>query len=322
MLNIFWNRKSLTLRMIFLSIAIVIASFFSLFVINNAHAASLKSVSVISADVLTLGDLFDNVERNADYVIGPAPQPGKDMTLNARTLYRIASALDLAWRPSSTADHITVRREATVVSYSNIENTLRKSLKDKGVSGHFGVKLNNGEPSIILPTNMHANVEVSEFKYDRNRDYFHATLVAPSKDNPIKEIRVSGQVDRRTTIPVLITTLQHGDIISDSDIDMIEISQNDIQHNMITNKKAMIGMTPRRIAYAGKFLQNGALIKPQLVKRGDSVGITFQEGPLTLSAKGKALQSGAIGDVVRVTNSNSSLTVDAVVSGENQVVVN
>jgi flagella basal body P-ring formation protein FlgA len=308
--------------MIFLSIAIVIASFFSLFVINNAHAASLKSVSVISADVLTLGDLFDNVERNADYVIGPAPQPGKDMTLNARTLYRIASALDLAWRPSSTADHITVRREATVVSYSNIENTLRKSLKDKGVSGHFGVKLNNGEPSIILPTNMHANVEVSEFKYDRNRDYFHATLVAPSKDNPIKEIRVSGQVDRRTTIPVLITTLQHGDIISDSDIDMIEISQNDIQHNMITNKKAMIGMTPRRIAYAGKFLQNGALIKPQLVKRGDSVGITFQEGPLTLSAKGKALQSGAIGDVVRVTNSNSSLTVDAVVSGENQVVVN
>ena len=103
---------------------------------------------------------------------------------------------------------------------------------------------------------------------------------------------------------------------------IIEISQNEIQHNMITSKKAIIGMTPRRVAYAGKFLQTGTIIKPQLVKRGNSVGITFQEGPLTLSAKGKALQSGAIGDTVRVTNSNSSRTVDAIVSGENQVVVN
>ncbi len=322
MIRLFWTGKSLSLRLMFLSMAVVIASFASLFVINKAHAASLKSVSVISSDVLTLGDLFDNVERNADYVIGPAPLPGKDMTLNARTLYRIATALDLSWRPASTADQITVRREATVIPFNDIENSLRDALEEEGVSGHFGVKLSSGEPSIILPTDMPAQVDVSEFKYDRNRDYFHATLVAPSKDNPIKEIRVSGQVNRLTNVPVLITTLQNGDIIGENDIEMVEISQSDIQHNMITSKKAMIGMTPRRVAYAGKFLQNGALIKPQLVKRGDSVGITFREGALTLNAKGKALQSGAIGDIVRVTNSNSSRTVDAVVSGQNQVTVN
>ena len=322
MIKLFWTSKSISLRLMFLSIAIVIASFFSLFIINSAQAASLKSVSVINNDVLTLGDIFDNVERNADYVIGPAPLPGKDMTLNARTLYRIATALDLSWRPASTGDHITIRREATVISYDAIETTLRNELKNNNVSGHFGIKLNNGEPSIVLPTNMAENVEISKFKYDRNRDFFQATLVAPSKDNPLKEIRVSGQVNRLTTIPVLTTTLQHGDIISEYDIEMVEISQNEIQHNMITNKKAIIGMTPRRVAYAGKFLQTGTIIKRQLVKRGNSVGITFQEGPLTLSAKGKALQSGAIGDTVRVTNSNSSRTVDAIVSGENQVVVN
>ena len=321
MIRLFWTDKSATLRITFLCMALVIASFLSLFAVKNAHAASLKSLSIISGDKLTLGDVFDNIERNADYVIGPAPQPGKDMTLNARTLYRIASALDLSWRPTSTSDQIVIRREATVVSYNTIERTLLNSLKDKGVSGRFDLKLNNGKPSIVLPFEVDENVEVSAVTYDRSRDFFQATLVAPSINNPIKKIKVSGRVNRLTQVPILSSNLQNGDVISEADIEMIEISQSELQHNMITSKKAMIGMTPRRVAYAGKFLQNGTLIKPQLVKRGDSVNITFTEGPLVLTAKGKALQSGAHGDIVRVTNAASSRTVDATVSGSNQVIV-
>ena len=321
MVRLFWTNKSMTLRITFLCMALVIASFLSVFAVKNAHAASLKSLSIISSDKLTLGDIFDNIERNADYVIGPAPQPGKDMTLNARTLYRIASALDLSWRPTSTSDQIVIRREATVVSYDTIERTLLNSLKDKGVSGRFDLKLNNGKPSIVLPFEIDENVEVSAVTYDRSRDFFQATLVAPSIDNPIKKIKVSGRVNRLTQVPILSSNLQNGDVISEADIEMIEISQSELQHNMITSKKAMIGMTPRRVAYAGKFLQNGTLIKPQLVKRGDSVNITFTEGPLVLTAKGKALQSGAHGDIVRVTNAASSRTVDATVSGSNQVIV-
>ena len=321
MIRLFWTNKSMTLRITFLCMTLIIAGFLSLFAVNNANAASLKSISIISSDKLTLGDIFDNVERNADYVIGPAPQPGKDMTLNARTLYRIASALDLSWRPASTSDQITIRREATIVSYDTIERTLLNSLKEKGVSGHFNLKLNNGKPSIVLPFDADENVEVSAVTYDRGRDFFQATLVAPSIDNPIKKIQVSGRVNRLTQVPILSVNLQNGDVIGEADIEMIEISQSDLQHNMITSKKAMIGMTPRRVAYAGKFLQNGSLIKPQLVKRGDSVSITFTEGPLVLTAKGKALQSGAHGDIVRVTNAASSRTVDATVSGSNQVIV-
>ena len=146
-------------------------------------------------------------------------------------------------------------------------------------------------------------------------------MVAPSVDNPVQRIKVSGIIDRLVTVPILSKNLRNGDVIGDGDIEMIEISQNDLQHNMITSKEKMLGMTPRRIAYAGKFVQDGTLIKPQLVQRGESVNITFTEGSLVLSAKGKALQSGAKGDIVRVTNANSSRTVDAIVSGSHQVIV-
>lgn len=321
MVKVFWTNKSVTLRLTFLFIALAILSFASVFLANTTNAASLKSVSVVNSDRITLGDLFDNVGQNADYVIGAAPQPGEDMTLNARTLYRIASALDMSWRPQTTGDQITIRREAVVVTYNTIESQLRNALKGKGIDGAFNVKLTNGKPTIILPNNTLDNVEVSSIEYDRNRDYFTATLMAPSIDNPIEKMKVSGLVDRLTMVPVLSSTLQYGDVVGDADIQMVEISQDDIQHNMITNKDDMVGMTPRRIAPAGKFLQKGSMIKPQLVKRGESVSITFKEGPLVLTAKGKALQSGAKGDIVRVTNANSSRTVDAIVDGTNQVIV-
>ena len=320
MLNKLWNEKSITSRLTYIFVAIALISVGSFIGMKSASAASLKSMSVISSDKLTLGDIFDNLEHNASYVIGSAPQPGKDMTLNARTLYRIATALDLSWRPSSASDQITIRREATVVSYDAIERMLRNALEDKGVHGNFNLNLSNGKPSIILPFDINENVEVSYITYNRGKDYFKATLVAPSKENPLKKINVSGMIDRLTSVPVLTSNLQNGDVIGENDIEMIEISQNQLQNNMISNKEHMIGLTPRRIAYAGKFLQEGSLIKPQLVKRGSSVSITYTEGPLTLTAKGKALQSGAKGDIIRITNTNSSRTVDAIVTASNQVV--
>lgn len=319
MLNKFWIKMSLTNRILLVFLTLIISSA-TLFVgARSAMAASLKSVSVINSDTLKLGDLFEGITRNADYVIGPAPQPGKDMVLNARTLYRIAVALDMPWRPKSSGDQIVIRREATIVSYATIENSLKEKLEEKGVRGNFNIALNSGQPTMILPNELPENVVVSSITHDHQKDYFQATLVAPSIENPVKKILVAGLVERMIEVPVLRSNLQNGDIIGKNDIDMIEVPQKTLQNNVIMDTEDMIGLTPRRIAHAGKFLMEGSLSKPLLVSRGDRVSITFYEGPLTLTAKGKALQSGAKGDLVRVTNIGSSRTIDAMIVGQNEV---
>lgn len=317
----FWEQTSMTTRATLLALAMLASFVVAIIGAKTAYAATLKPVSVVSSDLLKVSDLFDGVTRNADYVIGAAPQPGQDMTLNARTLYRIASALDISWRPNSTNDQITVRREATVIPYSKIESTLRNELKNKGVSGRYDLTLNKGKPSIILPVDANEEVVLSSMDFDVQKDYFSATLVAPSLENPLKKIQVSGKIDRLISVPVLSQNLRNGDIIGQNDIQMVEISQGELQHGIIMQADDIIGMTPRRFAYAGKFIMDGSLIRPQLVDRGEPVSITFQEGPLVLTAKGKALQSGAKGDLVRVTNINSSRTIDAIVIGDNQVKV-
>lgn len=321
MLNRFWTSLSLSMKIFIVFITLMTCTSYLVITARDAMAANLKSVSVINDDKLKLGDIFDGITRNADYVIGAAPSPGQDMVLNARTLYRIAVALDLAWRPTSSGDQITIRREATVISYNQIENKLKSRLNEKGVTGNFNLALNNGKPSIILPQEFPENVEISAFDFDNQKDVFHATLVAPSIDNPLKKIQVTGLIERMVKIPVLKNNLRHGDIIGLNDIDMIEVAQSKLQHNILMEEKDIIGMTPRRMGYAGKFILAGSLGTPVLVDRGDKVNITFREGPLVLSAKGRALQAGSKGDLIRITNLNSSRTVDAIVSGDGQVIV-
>ena len=312
--QIFKNMTYLFKVTIFLMIAFHV-------MVGVANAATLKPVSVVEGDVLKVGDIFDGVTMNADYVISAAPKPGQDMTLNARTLHRIAVALDLPWRPTSHADQIIIRREATLIPFNQIEDTLKKEIENKGIDGNYKVLLNNGQPSFTLPKTLHPTVEVTHFTYDQQKNYFTATLVAPSQENPVKKMEVSGTVERLVKVPVLRNNLQNGDIIGQNDIDFINIPQDRLQHDIILDADKLIGMTPRRVAYAGKFVLDGTLQSPQIVERGEAVTIQFKQGPLTLTAKGRALQSGAKGDLVRVKNTDSSKMLDAVVVASNLVVV-
>jgi len=320
-LNDFWLRMNLALRLFFF---ILIVSFGVVTLIMNARealAASLKDISIVKSEMLTLGDIFDGLKTNADYVIGPAPQPGNDMVLNARTLYRIAVAMDLPWRPASTGQQVIIRREATLIPYSVLENELKDSLKAKGVDGKFSIDLTAGQKEIVLPDGNPQRVEISAFKFDPQKDLFNATVYAPSKDKPIKQFHVTGFVERIADVPVLRNALRNGDVIGAADIDWIQIPHKKLQHDLIMNAEDMIGLTPRRIAHAGKPLIETELERPQLIERGDNITLIFQEGTLTLTAKGKALQAGAKGDLIRVSNLGSSRSIQGTVSGDGVVIV-
>ena len=58
---------------------------------------------------------------------------------------------------------------------------------------------------------------------------------------------------------------------------------------------------------------------PLVVEKGAQVDMTFVSGALTLTARGRALDSGAIGDIVNVLNSRSNRTVQGVIEGPNMV---
>ncbi len=288
---------------------------------KNALAASIKDIAVVKGEVLTAGDLFHNLEKNADYVLGPAPQPGKDMILHARTLYRIASALDIDWRPQSTAQQVIVRRASTTIPASDIEAKLNEELRASGASGEFIAVPNSAIESISLPETEDRTFEISDLRYEPLKEYFEATIVAPSKEKPLKRIQVAGEVQKFISLPVLKTTMKNGDIISIGDLDFIDVAVKNLPKDIILDADKIAGMTPRRIVTAGKPVAFNDMQSPRMVGRGETVTLVFKDGGMVVSTKGKSMQDGVMGEMVRVTNITSSKQLAGVITGLREVTV-
>lgn len=312
---------TITARILIFVLSVAFGTFVLLVSAKQVMAANLKDISIVRDDILKLEDIFDGLERNQDFVLGPSPQPGQDMVLNARTLYRIASALDLPWRPSTSNDQVTIRRAATVISFDRIEDTIKAGLRDNGLNADFNLLLSQGAKQIILPDDQPASLDIQSINYNPGSEYFEARLVAPSKSNPLRQVIYTGRVEQMTKVPVLKNVMRNGNLIRESDVHWISMRSRNVKPDMVMGVEDMVGMTPRRIVMNGKPVLSQDLESPKIVERGELVTLVFQNGPLQLTAKGKALQDGAKGDLIRVSNSNSNKTLIGNVSGPNEITI-
>jgi flagella basal body P-ring formation protein FlgA len=285
-----------------------------------ALAASLRTEAVITGDYIKLGDIFDGA-KNADYILGPAPQPGKDMILNARTLYKIASSLDVDWSPSSSAEQIIVRREATIIPETDIRDALEEKIASEGVGQKFSLTFTNAPARLILPFGAEPAMDITAFSFNPQNDTFSAVIVAPSAENPVRRAAVSGRIERLVAVPVLTSTLKSGDIIGAADIDYIDMPQSNLPNTILLSDKDIINMTPRRVVNGGKPITVNDLQQPTMVERGEAITIIFENGPLVLTAKGKSLQAGAMGDSVRIANTDSNKNLQGIVTAHREVTV-
>lgn len=313
------SSASHSMRGVLLTITAFLSMFCVLMNADTAHAVSLKTSTTINDDVIKLGDVFDGVEEKSNTVLGASPKPGAEMILSARTLMRIASAHNINWKPSSVADQAVLRRTAHTIGTDEITETLHQAIAEKGVNGKFSIILNNPDASITMGGNQIPSVEILSLNVVPTRNVFEAILVAPSKENPAQKINLSGQIQQMLEVPVLRDSMKFGDIIGTADINWIDVPEKTVGNDVVLDADDLIGKTPSRVLLAGKTIRIRDVSAPKLVDRGDEITIQYMEGPIQLSIKGKALQNGAMGDIIRVMNTNSNKSVMAEVT-EHKVV--
>lgn len=92
-----------------------------------------------------------------------------------------------------------------------------------------------------------------------------------------------------------------------------------------TDREAMrraidiIGMEAGRTFYRGQQLDEEALRKPTLVHRNSIVQMEYSKGAMSISAEGRALDKGGIGERIRVMNLLSKRVVTATITGADSV---
>lgn len=295
----------------------IIAALMAAGAASPAFAVTPKTDHTIMHDQVTLGDVFDGVTENADYVLAPAPAAGKTLILTVNDLTRISDAFHLEWTPEDKLQRVTIRRSSHEIDNYDIQAALQQRLIEETNGQRFELVLTDPSVRIRLPDGAEKDVTVNTLSYDAVKGEFKAVVVATAAPQTKKEI--NGRIYAISQLPVLKDPLRQGDVISSSDIEYVDIRTNAISANMIVDANKLVGQTPRRGIAAMKPVMLGDVQAPLVVKKGDLVTMVLKSNIISLTAQGRAMENGAAGDTIRVMNTSSKQVLGATVTGPQTV---
>lgn len=112
--------------------------------------------------------------------------------------------------------------------------------------------------------------------------------------------------------------IARGATLSESDL-TYSTSANDVMIGTATSMSDAVGLQTRRMLRAGEPFRVEDLRHPILVTKGSTVTMSFEAPGIVLTATGRAMSEGGMGETVTVQNPASFRQVMAVVTGPGQV---
>ena len=253
--------------------------------------------------------------------VARAPAPGRRVTVDSEWLGRVAHLNGISWQPASSFDQIAVERSSVTISREQIEAELIATLVRQGAAPNIQIELTNGAQQLAVPAESGANIGVQDVTYDEHLKRFSATLEIPANQPNSQRIKVSGRIYSTIDVPVLSHAVPRGEVISSHDLNWIKTREDTLRHDVITDVDQIVGMTPRSPMRVGQMVTNSEIQKPVAIVKGALVTLVLKSGTMTLSAQGRALEQGSLGDTIHVINTHSNLTVEGKVEGPNMVSV-
>jgi flagella basal body P-ring formation protein FlgA len=269
---------------------------------------------------VVLGDVFANAGDARGAVIAQAPDVGRPLVLDAHTLLRLARAFDLSWRPSSVGVRTVVERESKVVPASHIRALIEDALEARGVRGDgLVVDMTTAISDLRVPVG--AEISVARFAYEPSRRRFSAVLSAAADGSRTERTHISGHVAHVVAVPVLSQRMRRGDPIGIDDVQWLEVRDGRLPANAILDEDGLVGLTARRSLRPGVPVLSSDVRPPTVVEKGAVVTMKHTTPAMTLTVRGLALEDGALGDVVRVSNLQSHSVVVGIVSAAGEILV-
>ena len=284
-----------------------------------AEEAILKNAVIVEGRYITLGDLFENAGARTKTNVAYAPSPGKRVIFDARWLYRVARANGLKWRPFNLKTRAVVERAGQEIRRAEIVDALMSEFKERGLDDDIEIDFGGRSMRLYVAANRAATVGIESLNHDPNTGRFVATIAVPAGDPAAHRLRITGRIYTLISVPVLSKKLYRGDIIRKHHLEWKKIRKTKILRQTITEPEQLIGMAAKRLIGADRPIRTAQIRRPLLIAKGGLVTIRLNYANMSLTAQGRSLDEGSLGDVVRITNSQSKNIVEARVTGANRV---
>ncbi len=288
---------------------------------QSATAATLKFAVTVTAQDVRLGDIFAGADVDADALVGRAPAPGRKQTLGSYRLKSIARAHGLDWKPDGRHSRTVITRAARLIDMGEIEVALRLALTRQGLSKSHKIELFNREIRVFAAIDAKQPYEIGNVRFDAGSGRFSASLIVSDNSEIQKIVGLNGRAYTVIEIPVLSRPMRPGEVIRRGNVEWIGVRADLVDRNAVVDLAEVVGQTPRRPLRAGTPIRRSDVRPPVVVAKGSIVTLELRTRRMTLIARVKAAENGAMGQTIRLRNARSKRTVEGIVVGPGRVVV-
>lgn len=283
---------------------------------------ALRAVVTVTGDIVTVGDLLDGAVVQADTPLFHAPEPGGTGTIQAWRVLDALRAHALEAEARGVAE-VRVERRARLVSDIELQQIVatdllrRLNLADRQ---RLDLRLDNPPSMLTFEAPETAAVTVERVVHDPATGRFELTLGVP-ESRRARPVRITGTAVEQVDVIRLRRTINRGETVNASDLAVERAPRHRLPSDVATGPGDVIGMSARRTLVEGVFIRTADVERPRVIARNDQVTIVLEAGSLVVTARGRAQDGGAVGDVIDVQNTSSRRVIQATVVGPGKVSV-
>ncbi|MCC2111764.1 MAG: flagellar basal body P-ring formation protein FlgA [Hyphomicrobiales bacterium] len=283
----------------------------------------LKPEIEVTAELVTLGDLFENAGLLSEKAVFRAPDIGTWGNVSASDVATAAKAAGLENFDLGGLTETRVVRSSRHVSADDIVDFLDRSIAATlgiGNRERLAVTLDLPPAPFYADPSADQPMVLVDFNMSRVNGRFEASI-RPSRPGKPTPFTVTGTAIEKTVVAVLTRTLHRGEVVRLDDIAMRFIPVNQASDTETIGPADVVGRAARRSLTANTPIRAADFREPNLVGRNELVMILYKTGGLTLTARGRALSDGIEGSIIDVRNEQSKKTVQATVTAPGVVTV-
>ncbi len=297
--------------------------FFSLLTPILLVAQTHKPEINIVGEFVYIQDIFTETAPNPRPVL-QAPVLGKSYNLTTDYLDKIAKQYSVKWQPITQYESSKITRKSDVISADELSILMEKEiLKEQLINGEAklklkliggyenGLNIEFGTKSLIRPTGISYNKPLKT-----------ATLTLSSFQTNGESYKIMAKVELTKEALVPSQRINAGDIITNAMMTKIYLPESEFVGNFTSEMNEIIGKEARRSLNANRPINPSDLKEPQIIKAKQAITIVVQTPQMQLTAKGRAIEGGSKGDVIKVENIQSGKIIQATIVGTGIAMVN
>jgi flagella basal body P-ring formation protein FlgA len=261
----------------------------------------------------------NDVKRIGKIKIGISPNPGDSFTLEGS---EVVKTLKQKLKEKDKIGYI-FPQEIIVTRGSRL---LQSGEVKQVITEYLNKNIPNATiKNIILPVDRRValgdlDLKVSTPLNQSNGQYlFPITINANS--NYEKIVEIATKLKLINDVLVARYSLNTGHLINETDLVRARMDTTNLPSNILDNPDELIGLEVQRVIPAGGFFKKDLVKEVPLIKSGAAVLIQYRKGILLATAKGTVIQSGSLGETIKVKNDSSKKILDAYVLSDRIVEV-